>query len=270
MIYRKLFLILIGAGTLSCNSKHGPSINDSIHDSPAIHKSVKITTDSVKAIRRSLKINHSDFLPQAVVSDEVSEVTPLPFSGKRGFVREFVRKYPAIYRLPPIKGLMYFPLAGFIKPGIDCPDGKCVDYTVPPECFDGGKVDTNIFKFKKYRFKLPDIYGLQTYITCDLNFLNYGVDSIYRCSEHYSMLDNGYFILYNPGTQEAKIIALHHPIASHGEFLYDRSFEIDKDFVLHLQDYWSDTAVVATDYSFEIRMLPGGELNIKKISPTKK
>jgi len=215
------------------------------------------------------------FPPQdSIISEGTPKVTSLPFSVKGYYyITDLVKRNPNIYRLPSIEKLEYFPMF------IYCEKGDCIaDLKKPAMCPDGGSVvDTSIFKFKKYRFKLPNIHNFETYIVCDTLYWNYGVpikmkngNQVTKCSQVY-FHKHCYLLIYDSLSRAAKIIALHHPSTSTIDNPQARTFTIDKNFVIHLQDYAIDYGsdglgqdFAPLNFTYDIKILPDGNLEVKK------
>jgi hypothetical protein len=278
MINKSFILILFELSMFACNSSKNSELtatNSESFSETSVHTTSadKIRQDSIYKVQPTIYIDHSTGLSNIAASSTNPEVTPLPFSGKEDFVGEALRRNPAVFKMPPIKSIKYFPMFPIPKnwTAAGCEGGDCIDTSVPASCADGGFVDTTVFKFKKYSLRLPDVQGLQSYISLGLGYSNYGVDSIYRCFEHYSYYESAYLVLYDSLTQLAKIVALHHPVMSHGELVFQRTFVIDKNFEIHIQDYGrGEEEPEPFDFAFDIKVLPSGEFEIKKILTAKK
>ncbi|MBX9852547.1 MAG: hypothetical protein K2X86_12435 [Cytophagaceae bacterium] len=255
---RKYIIIFLQfAVFFSCSIKED---NNTYHHSG---NDTVLSKDSLKKISRrdSLKIQEPVGETKELetpIAEGSPKVTTLPFCSENYFIntgiKKLIKKSPKVYRLPHIKKWHYF-------------ISDSSEYF--SECSDSGKVDTSVFNFKKYRYRLPDIYGLKPYIVCDTTYLNYGLGkSLYpfRCGEKYAG-NHGFLILYDQMIQEAKIIPLHHPDPSMEGGDY-RTFCIDQNFVIRLQDYRisyikEETEVVPA-FAYIIQILPSGNLEVKK------
>jgi hypothetical protein len=277
---RYIFWIFGGFIMHSCNSgdTNSAKISDSMNSvgkKIPFHDSLNIKIDSDKLSKQDTATNYIIYPQETDIAEGMPKLTPLPFSGKGYYyVTEFVKSSPTVYRLPHIKRLEYFPM---FKDYPECPNGDCMaDFNKPAKCL-GDFVDTSVFKFKKYRFKLHDIYRYQTYIVCDTSSSNYGVNfeikngiDVTKCTQVY-FKEHCYLILYDSLTKAAKIIALHHPSTSKIEDPRARTFIIDENFIIHLQDYYIEygddglgSNFVPENFTYDIRILHEGTLQVNK------
>jgi hypothetical protein len=284
----KHILVILSSFILySCTTKESNSnlTNDSINATleNSINDSSSINYDSIKAIPQDTTTTYIFPPKDSLISERTPKVTLLPFSGKGYYyIRELAKNNPHIYRLPTINKIEYFPMFRYSY-YTDCQEGDCIaNFNKPAKCSDGQTIDTSVFNFKKYRFKLPDIHNLQTFIVCDTVEWNYGVPSkikngrqINRCYEVY-FNKHCYLLLYDSLTREAKVIALHHPTTSTIDSPQARTFTIDKNFVIHLQDYAIDYGedglgqdFAPLNFTYDIRILPDGNLEVKKSNKKK-
>lgn len=164
-----------------------------------------------------------------------------------------------IYKLPPIKKATYFGLSY-----IDT--NKCAD----------GQPFGNFIKLTKYRYKLPDINGYQCYYWCDynLNYDHFGYSESVKnnCGACLMNMFYGYFILYSPQSQDAKILTVYFDTYLDGSD-HRRYFYIDKKHNIYLSDFsqeaddgdGSKPSPISIDFKYNITINKNGDLNIKKI-----
>jgi hypothetical protein len=163
-------------------------------------------------------------------------------------MQKLVEKSARVYRLPTIKKINYYITDS--SAGVICP-------SLPNLPFD------SIFNFKVYRYILPNISKYESYVICDTTFLDYRV-TFGECSEHLMRI-HGYLLLYDTLIKEAKVIALYYLDNPGGR---RRTFDIDKNYVIHLQDYGfsfeKDEPEEIPTFSYTIKVLPNGNIEIKK------
>lgn len=198
----------------ACKSNHD---NISLHNADTI---LSIDKDSLKLDVNTDNVLTKENFEDTSFVDGTPEITKLPLNAHYSYndMTKFIKNSAKVYRLPYINKINLILT--------DSTYGLC------------GKnigVDTSVFKFKKYRYKLPDINGYESYIVCDTTFQNYGVGNVFkkRCYGNYILI-HGYLILYNTLNREAHVILIYYQ-----DYPRNRrgTFDIDSNYNLHLLGY---------------------------------
>lgn len=178
-------------------------------------------------------------------------VTKLPFWAhfEESAMTELVKKAPNVYALPAIAKLNYFIL----------------DSSRLSTC-NNGMPASKAFNFRRYRYKLPNVASYHVYIVCDTTFADYQNDNVIRkqCSSHIFRI-HGYLILYDSLAKTANAINIQYRrVGIHGG---RRTFDINADYVMHLQDYElsseTDDATEVPTLKYRVSIWHNGEIEIK-------
>ena len=176
------------------------------------------TSDSLQTNQSVVSLPEEDTL---AASKGTPRTTALPLAAHydADHMSEFVRKVPIAYKLPMLEKVNYI----------------VTDSSYLPTCDDGASVSA-AFNFKRYRYKLPAIAHYQVYVVCDTSFADYKRDKTLQqlCMAHlYSI--HAYLLLYDSVSRQANAINILN--VRMGMHIARRTFDIDKNYTIHIQDY---------------------------------
>jgi hypothetical protein len=230
-------LILLGALWVSCNSRDREDRD----------------TGRVDSLEKSDQATVSEESPEdTLIVEGAPAITTLPLRAhdSESGMSNLVKKAPVVYRLPVIEKLNYI----------------TIDSSQQITC-DNGSSPSSALNFKRYRYRLPDVGIYKVYIVCDTTFADYRNDATTRrqCLSHMYRI-HGYVVLYDSLNRQANVISVQYQgMDMHGS---RRTFDVDKDYVIHLQDYElsseTEEAEEVPTLKYSVMVVANGEIEIER------
>ncbi|MBT1690863.1 hypothetical protein [Dawidia soli] len=180
--------------------------------------------DNTVSANDSLQAGQSVSMPEEdtlVASAGTPKTTTLPLTAHydADHMYELVRRASIAYKLPTLEKVNYI----------------VTDSSYLPTCDDGASVSV-VFNFKSYRYKLPVIANYQVYVVCDTTLSDYKRDKTLQqlCMAHV-FYTHAYLLLYDSVSKQANAINIFN--VRMGMHIARRTFDIDKNYNIHIQDY---------------------------------